>query len=72
MSGEKAIKNMKLYHSPERIFNELKALGIKENDILNVEQLVPFDQYHYLGTDAIDEAIKTLSISGTDESSSSV
>jgi len=58
----KDIKTMKLYHSPDRIFNELKALGIADDAPLSVEQLVPFDQYHYLGTDAVDEAIDSLSL----------
>ena len=58
----KDIKTMKLYQSPDRIFNELKALGIADDAALNVEQLVPFDQYHYLGTDAVDEAIDSLSL----------
>jgi cyclopropane fatty-acyl-phospholipid synthase-like methyltransferase len=53
---------MKLYHHVERVFNELRALGIGENDPLLIETLTAFDQYHYLGTDAVDEAIDKLSI----------
>ena len=62
MDRVKGIKTMKLYRSPERIFNELKALGIADEAPLKVEQLIPFDQYHYLGTDAVDEAIDSLSL----------
>ena len=53
---------MKLYHQVERVFNELGALGIGPNDAIEVEQLVSFDQYHYLGTEAVDEAIRHLNI----------
>lgn len=62
MDQAKDIKAMKFYRSPDRIFNELKALGLADDAPLNVEQLVPFDQYHYLGTDAVDEAIDSLSL----------
>ena len=53
---------MKLYQYPERIYNDLKALGIEEDSMLTVKQLANFDQYHYFGTDAVDDAIQTLSI----------
>jgi cyclopropane fatty-acyl-phospholipid synthase-like methyltransferase len=56
------IKTMKLYHHVERVFNELRALGIEKNDPLSVETLSAFDQYHYHGTDAVDEAIDKLGI----------
>lgn len=57
------IKTMKLYHQVDRVFNELTAMGVGENDFVDVEQLCQFDQYHYLGTDAVDEAVKKLAIS---------
>ncbi|NKB76678.1 MAG: methyltransferase domain-containing protein [Gammaproteobacteria bacterium] len=56
------IKTMKLYHQVGRVFNELQALGIKPEDPVDVETLCAFDQYHYLGTDAVDEAIEKLAI----------
>ena len=56
------IKTMKLYHRPDRVYNELKALGIKENEPLTVDKLAQFDQYHYLGTEAVDDAINALRI----------
>lgn len=62
MNSNINIKTMKLYHHPERIYNELKALGIEEDSMLTVEQLAKFDQYHYFGTDAVDDAIQILSI----------
>ena len=53
---------MKLYHQVDRVFNELHALGIESNDPVDVGTLSAFDQYHYLGTDAVDEAIDRLQI----------
>ncbi len=58
---------MKLYDRVERILNELRALGIADDDPLTVDQLTPFDQYHYHGTDAVDEAIMALGL-GPDSS----
>jgi cyclopropane fatty-acyl-phospholipid synthase-like methyltransferase len=58
-------KSMKLYDRVERIHNELHALGIADDAPLTVEQLVPFDQYHYHGTDAVDEAAGRLGIDST-------
>lgn len=58
------IKTMKLYHQVERVFNELAALGVGPADPIDVEQLVNFDQYHYLGTAAVDEAVQRLGLGG--------
>jgi cyclopropane fatty-acyl-phospholipid synthase-like methyltransferase len=56
------MKAMKLYHHVERIHNELARMDIDDAAPLSVEQLTPFDQYHYLGTDAVDEAIAALGL----------
>jgi len=56
------VKAMKLYDRVERIHNELDALDIAAGAPLTVEQLTPFDQYHYFGTDAVDEAIAALEL----------
>lgn len=56
------MKSMKLYAHVERIHNELRALGIGETEPLSVSQLTPFDQYHYFGTAAVDEAIEALGL----------
>lgn len=53
---------MKLYHQVERVFNELRALGIAPDDPIEVHKLVAFDQYHYLGTEAVDEAVRRLDL----------
>ncbi len=61
MSGAD-IKTMKLYHQVERVFNELRALGVAGDAPIDVQQLVAFDQYHYLGTEAVDEAVRRLGL----------
>lgn len=61
----KNIKKMKLYHHPERIYDELKAAG-NNDTVLKVQDLSSFDQYHYLGTSAVDDAINILNISSKD------
>mmetsp|Transcript_32084 Transcript_32084/g.50077 ORF Transcript_32084/g.50077 Transcript_32084/m.50077 type:complete len:258 (+) Transcript_32084:767-1540(+) len=51
-----------LYFSPmARVLNELKAAG-KVTGPLSVEDCLPFDQMHYLGTDAMDEAAEVLEV----------
>jgi cyclopropane fatty-acyl-phospholipid synthase-like methyltransferase len=56
------MKSMKLYTNVQRIHNELAALGIGPEAALRVDQLTPFDQYHYFGTDAVDEALEALQL----------
>jgi cyclopropane fatty-acyl-phospholipid synthase-like methyltransferase len=56
------MKTMKLYDQVERINKELEALGLGADAPLKVENLTAFDQYHYLGTSAVDHAIEALGI----------
>lgn len=56
------MKSMKLYSDVHRIHNELAALGIAPEEGLRVDQLTPFDQYHYFGTEAVDEALGVLDL----------
>ena len=56
------MKSMKLYTNVQRIHNELAALGMGPDAALRVDQLTPFDQYHYFGTDAVDEALEVLQL----------
>ncbi|MDD5539953.1 MAG: methyltransferase domain-containing protein [Candidatus Marinimicrobia bacterium] len=56
------IKRMKLYRHPERIYNEINAAGYKNGALLKEGDIASFDQYHYLGTDAVDDAIGCLKI----------
>ncbi len=57
------MKAMKLYDQVERIHNELASLDIDDAAPLTVEQLTPFDHYHYFGSEAVDEAIVALGLS---------
>ena len=61
------IKSMKLYHHVDRVVNELRELGKDETGPLLVDELTAFDQLHYHGTEAVDEAIRAANI---DEGSS--
>jgi cyclopropane fatty-acyl-phospholipid synthase-like methyltransferase len=54
------MKSMKLYDQVHRIYNDLAAAGVGPSDPLVVDQLTPFDQYHYFGTAAVDAAIASL------------
>ncbi|MXZ81875.1 MAG: methyltransferase domain-containing protein [Gammaproteobacteria bacterium] len=63
-AGPDKIKTMKLYHQVERIFVELEALGFGETDPVDVDTLCTLDQYHYLGTEAVDEAVCRIGITG--------
>lgn len=56
------MKSMKLYAEVHRIHRELAAIGVGEDEALQVSQLTPFDQYHYFGTAAVDEAIAALGL----------
>lgn len=51
------LKSMPLYRDVDRVFNELAAFGLANDEKLSVADLARFDQYHYHGTDAVDAAI---------------
>lgn len=53
---------MKLYSGIDRIHRELAAIGIDRQSPLKVADLTPFDQYHYHGTVAVDEAISAMGL----------
>ena len=63
--NDRTIDTMKLYHQVGRVFNELSALGIGDGDPIPIEELFAYDQYHYLGTDSVDEAIEKLGLDAT-------
>ena len=65
MMTESSIKTMKLYSNVERVFNELKELGYTDDEPLRIGDLIPFDQYHYGGTAAVDAAIEQLRLDDT-------
>ena len=56
------IKGMKLYHHVDRVVNELRELGKDATDPLRAEELTVFDQLHYHGTEAVDEAVRAAGI----------
>ncbi|MDD5503838.1 MAG: methyltransferase domain-containing protein [Candidatus Omnitrophica bacterium] len=62
MYGADNIKGMKLYRCPERIYDELRLAGIGLEQPLEVSDLCRFDQYHYFGVKAVDDAIELLGI----------
>ncbi len=53
---------MKLYDRVHRIHRELAAQGLTPDLPLKVSDLTPFDQFHYHGTEAVEEAIAALSL----------
>ena len=56
------LKTMPLYEQVDRVYNELRARGFGPDSPLTVSDLTPFDQYHYFGTEAVDEAARVLGI----------
>lgn len=57
-----AIKTMKLYSDVERVERELRARGKSPHAPLSIADLAEFDQLHYGGTEAVDEAARRLDI----------
>ena len=55
-----AIKTMKLYNAVGRIHDDLAAAGYGRTDPLTLDVLTAFDQLHYFGTEAVDEAIASI------------
>jgi hypothetical protein len=58
------IKAMKLYQRPEllmQLYNNLRAIGKSSGD-LSFRDLLPYDQHHYEGIEAVDEAAKLCRI----------
>ncbi len=53
-------KSMGLYRNVDRIMADLEAMGKGGDQPLAVADLTSFDQYHYEGTDAVDDAIEFL------------
>lgn len=64
---EDEIKTMQLYNHIDRVFNELKEMGIDENEKLNPETLSSIDSLHYLGNEAIHSAISKAQIESNDK-----
>ncbi len=60
--AEAGIKSMKLYSHLERVSNELIAAGSDPDGPLTVDELSPFDNLHYHGTEAVAHAIQALNL----------
>ncbi len=56
------IKSMKLYRHVDRGLTELQCLGKSEQETLSADELTPFDQLHYHGTESVDHAVRTVDI----------
>ncbi len=56
------IKSMGLYRNVDRILADLAAAGVAADGPLAVADLTPYDQYHYEGTAAVDDAITALDV----------
>ena len=56
------IKSMKLYTHIDRVLNELAELGKDDNTPLSAAEISSFDQLHYHGTAAVDQAIEMMGI----------
>src|SRR3954447_18852909 len=67
MSDDVTIESIPLYTNLDRITKGLAALGIGSIDSIQPEQLFPFDQWHYHGTDAIRTAAEQLGITSTSQ-----
>ena len=57
------LKAMGLYRNVDRVMADLQASGLGPDDPLSVADLTPFDQYHYEGTEAVDDAATALGVS---------
>ena len=56
------IKSMGLYHHVDRVGSEIRDLGRSDNEPLRADELTAFDQLHYHGTEAVDEAVRSTDI----------
>ena len=60
--SEENIKTMKLYSRVDRVYAQLRDAGIGDDEPIPLDVLNRFDQYHYHGTDAVDEGIARLAL----------
>ena len=62
IDGGRHIRSMPLYVDVRRVLTELAALGIGPDQPLTPDQLYPFDQFHYHGTDAVRAAVGAIGL----------
>ncbi|MBT5140619.1 MAG: methyltransferase domain-containing protein [Acidimicrobiaceae bacterium] len=63
--GDMKLESMGLYRNIDRVDADLAALGVGPDDPVRVDQLTPFDQFHYEGTAAVDDAAVALQLGST-------
>lgn len=56
------LESMGLYRNIDRVDADLAALGVGPDDPVRVDQLTSFDQFHYEGTAAVDDAALALGL----------
>lgn len=49
-------KSMALYRGVDRIYDDLRNLGYGDDDAVSLADLTRFDQWHYEGVEAVDDA----------------
>ena len=59
---EMKLESMGLYRNIDRVDADLAALGVGPEDPVRVDQLTSFDQFHYEGTAAVDDASVALQL----------
>jgi hypothetical protein len=62
MTTSSQITNVSLYVHPERVEEELAALGIGAEVALTPNEVAPFDQMHYYGNEAVGRAAALLGL----------
>lgn len=62
MGARDGLGAMPLYVNLHRVYNELAEAGVAAGAPLTPEQLFPFDQIHYHGTDAVKHAAEKLQL----------
>ncbi len=60
--SEAKLESMGLYRNIDRVDADLAALGVGPDDPVRVDQLTSFDQFHYEGTAAVDDAALALGL----------
>eukprot|EP01024_Parvocaulis_polyphysoides_P050046 TRINITY_DN4875_c0_g1_i1.p2 TRINITY_DN4875_c0_g1~~TRINITY_DN4875_c0_g1_i1.p2 ORF type:complete len:316 (-),score=35.94 TRINITY_DN4875_c0_g1_i1:214-1047(-) len=65
--AQESIKTMKLYTHVDRVYAELKELNIGPDDKVDAETLSTIDSMHYLGNQAMDNAIQIAEIKSSDK-----
>lgn len=63
--SEPKLESMGLYQNIDRVEADLAAIGVGPDDPVRVDQLTSFDQFHYEGTAAVEDAAAALGLGST-------